>query len=77
MLQRIIEYLGSNDAGTTKEIARKLDISQETLFGMLEELERRGYVRRNIPDCDQECTGCPYSCPDAEEIVTIWTLIKK
>jgi DNA-binding Lrp family transcriptional regulator len=77
MLQRIIEYLGTNETGTSKEIARKLDISQETLLGMLEELERLGYVRRNTPDCDEECAGCPYSCPDPEEIVTIWTLIKK
>jgi predicted ArsR family transcriptional regulator len=77
MLQRILTYLRDNETVTSKDIAKALDIDQDTLQGMLEELERLGYISSNSPECDKNCAGCPYACPDPEELVTVWTLKEK
>ncbi len=67
----------------TAELARSLDVSEDTLAGMLHTLERGGYVGRayqESPACGVACGACSLKnlCPAAgaaaDEAPPVWRL---
>ncbi len=71
MLERIVEEVKNNPGPlTVKELARRLDIEEGALEGMLEYLERKGRLSVFRPDeCDGAggvaCVACVFGqgCP--------------
>ena len=68
---------------TTAELARSLNVSEDTLAGMLHTLERGGYVGRayrESPACGVACNACSLKnlCPAAgaaaDEAPPVWRL---
>ncbi len=76
MLDKIMrEIENSKGPLTTRELAKRLDIEESALEGMLEFLERKGRlsVYRPGEDCEEcglvSCASCVYraACPRSEE----------
>lgn len=61
MLNEILEQIESSDGPlTTRELARRLDIEESALIGMLEFLQRKGRLQMYRPGENQRCvsTSC-------------------
>ncbi|MBU1670334.1 MAG: MarR family transcriptional regulator [Actinobacteria bacterium] len=75
MLERIVEEVKNNPGPlTVGELARRLDIEESALSGMLDYLERKGRLSVFRPDeCDgsgdMACVACVYGsgCPRASK----------
>jgi Mn-dependent DtxR family transcriptional regulator len=76
MLDEIMkEVENSKGPLTVKELARRLDVEESALEGMLEFLERKGKLSVYRPEdrCEEcgliSCTSCVFksACPNSEE----------
>lgn len=59
MLKKALETLYNESTLSTRELARRLDVSEETMKLILDELERRGYLVSRGMHCSRQCEGCP------------------
>jgi len=63
---------------TRRELAQRLDVSEELLQQMIEELVRIGYLNPVAGDCYDLCAGCPFAAECAiGGAGRIWTLTEK
>jgi len=63
---------------TRRELAQRLDVSEELLEQMIEELARFGYLKPVVGDCNAYCAGCPFAAECAiGGAGRIWTLTEK
>ena len=67
MLDEILEQIeNSNGPLTVRELARRLDVEERALTGMLEFLQRKGRLSLYRPDINQgcvstSCVGCIFA----------------
>lgn len=58
MLEKLLELLRQGSVHTYAELAGKLGVSESLLEGMLEDLQRRGYLKLVSRQCPGHCQGC-------------------
>jgi len=58
MLDRLVSILKTNGPHTVHELAEKLGTTPALVQMMLDDLARRGYLRRVNESCDSKCAGC-------------------
>ena len=59
MLRELLERLSNSTTVTTKELAEHLGVTEDLVKLMLEDLERRGYLVSQTPQCSLQCESCP------------------
>ena len=68
MLKDIESLLSERGPLSTIEIAACLGSTTDAVSGMLELLQRKGYVRKGNVQCGSGCAGCSYN--------DIWIVVK-
>jgi Mn-dependent DtxR family transcriptional regulator len=58
MLRTLLELLKKKGSFSSKDLASALGESEEMVFILLEELEKRGAIRSS-ETCGSACEGCP------------------
>jgi hypothetical protein len=59
MLERVMARLAGEKVTSLRELARELGVSETLVEMMLEDLERKGRVRRlTLGGCGGDCTHC-------------------
>lgn len=78
MLDQVLGILAQGGIHTKRELAQRLNVSEELLEQMIDELVRIGYLKPVVGDCDNRCAGCPFA---AECTIggggRIWTMTGK
>jgi DNA-binding Lrp family transcriptional regulator len=59
MLDRLLDLLRSGGTRRVAELARELGTTPELVEMMLEDLCRKGYLKRVGGDCSGKCAACP------------------
>ena len=78
MLDQVLRIVAQGGIHTRRELARKLEVSEELLEQMIEELARLGCLKPVAGDCDHRCAGCPFATQCAiGGTGRIWTLTEK
>lgn len=78
MLQELLDKLTAGGVQSYADLCRELEVSEELLEQMLIDLERMGYLKRVVTDCEGHCTSCPLGnvCAVSRQ-GQIWTLTAK
>lgn len=58
MLDRLVAILKTAGPHTVHELAEQLDTTPALVQMMLDDLARRGYLRRLTESCNSKCAGC-------------------
>jgi len=58
MLAQLLELLREGGTHRVADLARELETTPELVEAMLEDLARRGYLKRVGGGCSPHCTGC-------------------
>lgn len=61
MLNEVLRMIAQGGIHTRRELAQRLDVSEELLEQMIDELVRLGYLKPVVGDCDDRCAGCPFA----------------
>lgn len=78
MLDQVLRIVAQGGIHTRRELARRLNVSEELLRQMIEELARLQYLKPVAGDCDHRCAGCPFATQCAiGEAGHIWALTEK
>lgn len=59
MLNQLLTLLREGGTHRVSDLARELDTTPELVEMMLEDLARRGYLKRMGGSCTDQCVGCP------------------
>jgi predicted ArsR family transcriptional regulator len=78
VLDRLLVLLRSGETRRVADLARALDTSPALIETMLDDLCRRGYLRRVGDSCEDKCAACPASglCA-AGSSGQLWALTEK
>ena len=60
MLKELLRIVAQGGIHTRRELAQRLDVSEELLQQMIDELVRIGYLKPVVGDCSDRCAGCPF-----------------
>ncbi|MGC9360195.1 MAG: FeoC-like transcriptional regulator [Anaerolineae bacterium] len=61
MLQQLLRIVAESDVQSVRNLAQALDVTPDLVEGMLERLEREGYLERQIIGCEPSaCAHCAY-----------------
>jgi len=78
MLDQVLRIVVQEGIHTRRELAQRLNVSEELLQQMIDELVRIGYLKSVVGDCHDRCTGCPFAAECAiGGAGRIWTLTEK
>ncbi len=78
MLDQLLRIVTQRGIHTRRELAQRLDVSEELLQQMIEELVHMGYLKPVVGDCHDRCAGCPFATGCAiGGAGRIWTLTGK
>lgn len=78
MLDQVLRIAAQGGIHTRRELAQRLDVSEELLQQMIDELVRIGYLKPVAGDCDDRCASCPFAAECAiGGADRIWTLTDK
>ena len=78
MLRQVLRIVAQGGIHTRRELAQRLDVSEELLEQMIDELVRIGYLKPVAGDCHHRCAGCPFATQCAIGGVSgIWALTEK
>lgn len=61
MLNEVLSIIARGGIHTRRELAQRLDVSEEFLEQMIDELVRIGYLNPVVGDCHDRCAGCPFA----------------
>ena len=78
MLKQVLHIVAQGGIHTRRELAQRLDVSEELLQQMVDELVRIGYLKSVVGDCNDRCAGCPFAAECAVGGAgRIWALTEK
>lgn len=78
MLREVLRIVAQGGIRTIRELAQRLNVSEELLQQMIEELVRIGYLNPVAGDCHDRCAGCPFAVECAiGRAGRIWALTEK
>jgi DNA-binding IscR family transcriptional regulator len=78
VLDQVLRIAAQGGIHTRRELAQRLDVSEELLQQMIDELVRMGYLKPVAGDCDGRCAGCSFAAECAiGGAGRIWTLTGK
>ena len=77
LLRQILDRVAQRGTWTIESLAEELDATPELVIMMVEDLERRGYLKRVFTSCSGTCASCALanSCIK-ESSQKMWTLQK-
>jgi len=61
MLRKIIERIAQGGSWSVEDLASELGTTHELMTAMLEDLERRGYLKPAGAGCSRACASCTMS----------------
>ena len=76
MLNRLLEILRSGGTYRVDDLAQALNTTPELVEMMLEDLGRKGVLKRVQTSCNGACAACPLagSCAVSNKSELVWTL---
>lgn len=78
MLRQVLHIVAQGGIHARRELAQRLDVSEELLQQMIDELVCMGYFKPVVGDCNERCGGCPFAAECAiGGAGRIWTLTEK
>lgn len=79
MLMEVLRGLADHESNSYVDLAKKLNVSKDTISYFIEDLVRMGYIQLQEADCEDEdaCKGCPAGCKNNAGIMKIWEMTAK
>jgi len=77
MLEQVLNLLREDGTKSMRELSKKLGITPNLVLFMLEDLEKRGFIRKINFRSNSPCTKCPLSdlCQGNKD-QRVWVFIK-
>jgi len=78
MLGTLLGLIEEGGARRIADLAKKLDVTPLLIETMLEDLGRRGYLKRIDGSCNTQCESCPFAglCSSGSSS-GVWVLTEK
>ncbi len=78
MLRRVLAQIVGGGAVQYAQISKTLNIPEGLVHQMVWELQRLGYLRKTMDDCDEvKCSGCSMGCGEKTPLQNALTLTEK
>jgi len=78
MLRGVLLIVAQGGIHTRRELAQRLNVSEELVQQMIDELVRIGYLKPVVGDGDDRCAGCPFAAEcSIGGAGRIWALAEK
>jgi hypothetical protein len=77
ILRQILDRIAQGGTWTVESLAKELDTDSRLVAMMIEDLERRGYLKRVTGNCGSNCASCALTNGCIKDTSQkMWTLAK-